>query len=415
VNSRIFASACVLLLGLGIPGFAQVQTRAEEIEDARRDKQARLWPERQSPLVDHVNRLVERGLYEGLQSGKGANGAQLVLGGMRSGQGASFGVGYRRTDIWRDRIGYRVTGRGTIRQAYMLDFELDFQQLRTERSFVNLYTKYESSPQMDYYGRGPDSDEEDRTSYLLDDFSLDLNAGFEVLRNFNLGVTGGIYSANTGSGKRGGVPSIEEIFNPINTPGLSQETDYFRWGFFTSLDYRDILGGARSGGFYGLRFRRYSDEVKAEFSFEQLELQLQQFIPYFNRSRVIALQVKTVMSFTDLGERVPFYLQPTLGGNDDLRGFERYRFYDNNMIFATVEHRWHAFSGLDMALFVDGGKVVRRKEDIDFSNLLYSGGIGFRFKVQDAVIMRIDFAAGSEGFRWMWTFSDIFKVRWHSQ
>ena len=26
--------------------------------------------------------------------------------------------------------------------------------------------------------------------------------------------------------------------------------------------------------------------------------------------------------------------------------------------------------------------------------------------------MRIDFAAGREGFRWMWTFSDIFKTKW---
>ena len=33
--------------------------------------------------------------------------------------------------------------------------------------------------------------------------------------------------------------------------------------------------------------------------------------------------------------------------------------------------------------------------------------------MKDAYFMRIDFAAGRrEGFRWMWTFSDIFKTRW---
>ncbi len=26
--------------------------------------------------------------------------------------------------------------------------------------------------------------------------------------------------------------------------------------------------------------------------------------------------------------------------------------------------------------------------------------------------MRIDFAAGRGGFRWMWTFSDIFETKW---
>jgi hypothetical protein len=65
-----------------------------------------------------------------------------------------------------------------------------------------------------------------------------------------------------------------------------------------------------------------------------------------------------------------------------------------------------------MAVFVDAGKVVPQLADIDLSELEWSGGVGFRFKIQGAYIMRIDFAAGREGFRYMWTFSDIFKTRW---
>ncbi len=52
----------------------QVQSRAQEIQSARADKMAHLWPERQSPLVQQVNTLVERGLLEGAQTGRGANG-----------------------------------------------------------------------------------------------------------------------------------------------------------------------------------------------------------------------------------------------------------------------------------------------------------------------------------------------------
>ena len=67
---------------------AQAQTiRAEEIDQARRDKQARLWPESESPLVRQANGLVERGFREGVEDGYGANGPQVVLGGMRSGHG----------------------------------------------------------------------------------------------------------------------------------------------------------------------------------------------------------------------------------------------------------------------------------------------------------------------------------------
>ena len=125
---------------------AQFRTRTEEIEARRRDQQARLWPERESPLVEAVNNLVERGLYDGARSGKGANGGQFVLGGMRSGQGMSFGVGYRRSDLWHERLGFRTTARMTPLLAYMFDAEVDFQSIETERLFVDFYTKFESSP-----------------------------------------------------------------------------------------------------------------------------------------------------------------------------------------------------------------------------------------------------------------------------
>ena len=104
-------------------------------------------------------------------------------------------------------------------------------------------------------------------------------------------------------------------------------------------------------------------------------------LPYFNRSRVIAMRSAVVLSFPKDGNKVPIYLQPTLGGNDDLRGFgvplsrlPRGR--------TGVEHRWHASSNLDMALFADAGKVVPLKSEMDPTQVNYSGGIGFRFRVR---------------------------------
>ena len=75
------------------PATSPPQTRAEAIADERNAKVAELWPQRQSPMVDRMNALVERGLEAGLGSGRGANGAQLVFGGLRSGQGLRGGLG----------------------------------------------------------------------------------------------------------------------------------------------------------------------------------------------------------------------------------------------------------------------------------------------------------------------------------
>src|SRR5262245_33628180 len=126
------------------------QTRAEEIAAERADKVAVLWPERQNALVDIANGVAERGLKEGLDSGLGTNGLQFVLGGMRAAQGLSAGVGYRRSDLFREQLGYRATARGTVHGAYMLDAELDFSELRTHRTSVRWYTKFEHSTDIDY-------------------------------------------------------------------------------------------------------------------------------------------------------------------------------------------------------------------------------------------------------------------------
>ena len=127
----------------------------------------------------------------------------------------------------------------------------------------------------------------------------------------------------------------------------------------------------------------------------------------------MAVRTALVLSFPKEGNQLPLYLQPVLGGNDDLRGFGGYRFRDNHSLYIGLEHRWHASSNLEMSAFVDAGKVVPLKRDaVDVSRLNYSGGIGFRVRARSAVVSRIDFAVSREGFRMIWTFSDIFKSRW---
>lgn len=418
---RAFAAAvccAAVLLVQAAPAPAQT-TRAEEIDQARRDKQARLWPEHESPLVRRANDLIERGFREGIEDGYGANGPQIVLGGMRSGHGMSFGGGYRKTDIWQERLGFRTTGRLTVQDAYMVDARLDFQGLQrrtafselTGRSFFNLYAKYESSPQMDFYGLGPFSRQENRSSYLLEDFSVDFQLGLALATNWRFGVTGGGVFVKTGRGRRSGVPSATDEFGLIEAPGIGLGgMDFDRWGTFVVFDHRNTPSGTSSGGVYGARFRQYFDRTHDLFSFRQAEFEFQQFVPYFNETRVIAFRASSTLSFRADDQFVPVFFMPTIGGNDDLRGFARYRYHDLNAVFLSAEHRWYVFRGLDMTVFADAGKVIPRKADLDFSDLEVSWGVGFRTRLRDAVIMRTDFAFGRDGFRMIWTFSDIFKI-----
>ena len=402
----MFRSALItlVLVAIAVPSLAQQPatgptTREETIAAERNDKVAELWPERTSPIVDRANRLVERGFREGLDSGKGANGPQIVLGGMRSGQGFTAGMGYRRSDLWAERLGYRATGRATLQRAYLFDFNLDFQGLKTERTAVRWYTKYESSPDIDFYGLGNTSPKENHTSFSYDDLTTDVDASYKALRHLDVGFTTGYLHADSSRGHDDFTP-IDELFPPDQIPGFNEDTQFTRIGAFVDFDYRDSRTGPRSGGVLGMRYREYWDIDRRTFAFRQTEYEFQQYIPYFNKSRVIAIRAAVVLTFPKEGNEVPIYLQPVLGGNDDLRGFGGYRFRDNHSAYVGVEHRWQASSILEMSAFLDAGKVN------------YSGGIGFRFRVRSAVVSRTDFAVSREGFRIVWTFSDIFKTRW---
>jgi outer membrane protein assembly factor BamA len=390
---------------------AAPQTRAAVIDSERAEKLAELWPERQNALVDVVNGLAERSFKEGLDTGRGANGLQGLLGGMRAAQGLSFGLGYRRSDFFRDQFGYRTTVRGTIHGAYMLDLNLNFQGMRTERTRLWWYTKYEHSPEIDFFGVGNDTTNTNRASYRFDDLSSDFNAEFSPARLFHLGVTGGYYQAHTATSSESGLSPINDAYPPGQLTGFAEDTQFTRVGAFAYLDSRDSQTGPRRGSLAGFRYREYWDVERRLFTFRQTEFEFQQYIPYYNRGRVVALRAAVVLSFPQDDNSVPIYLQPMLGGSDELRGFVPYRFRDYHSLSLGVEHRWHAFSLLDMAVFADAGKVVPLKRDITPTHLHYSGGVGFRARARSAIVTRVDLAASNEGFRIVCTFSDIFKIK----
>jgi len=92
------------------------------------------------------------------------------------------------------------------------------------------------------------------------------------------------------------------------------------------------------------------------YSFRRLDVDLRQYLPFFSKQRVIALRAYTALTDSTTGRSIPFYLQPTLGGPDTLRGFRPFRFYDNNMMFFNGEYRFKVSSGLMAVLFAEGGE-----------------------------------------------------------
>ena len=74
----------------------------------------------------------------------------------------------------------------------------------------------------------------------------------------------------------------------------------------------------------------------------------------------------------------------------------------------NAEYRWESFTGLDMALFFDAGKVTPKRSQINFHDLETAAGFGLRFNVRNSTFMRFDFGFSHEGFRLWFKFGNPF-------
>ncbi len=61
-----------------------------------------------------------------------------------------------------------------------------------------------------------------------------------------------------------------------------------------------------------------------------------------------------------------------------------------------------------MALFVDAGKVVADRDDLDLEDLEVGYGIGFRLHSFEAVSLRVDLANSREGFIPLFRYQHVF-------
>jgi len=403
---RTVTAITALFLCCSTGTLAQVTSRAAEIEAMRDGKAEILESEKLSKLEERLLWIKDNKIPERFSAG--VYGFRVKFGGMATGEGFGFGPEYARTDLARGRIQIRGAWQWTTKGSGKLDAQFTVPEIRRSRFFADLYGVRHNYRGIDYYGPGPDSVVEDRSSYRYEDLALDALLGLKLGGGFRVGATAGHLRVNVGPGKEKGVPSADEIFTPGQAPGIDLQTYYMRYGAYGQLDYRDSETGPRSGGNYLVQLDSFDDIHRGKYGFRQLHVKLEQYVPFFNKRRVIALRGKLVLTDPKKGEVVPFYLQPVVGGSDDLRGFRSYRFRDSNSMVLNAEYRFETFAGLDSALFVDGAKVFPNHRRISFSDLEGSVGFGLRFNVRNSVFLRIDVGFSHEGCVVWMKFNDIF-------
>jgi outer membrane protein assembly factor BamA len=206
-------------------------------------------------------------------------------------------------------------------------------------------------------------------------------------------------------------PSVGESFTDKEAPELDRQPRLAYTRGFVDIDYRDQPGNSRSGGRVFLQFGTGRDQDPSrEFSYRRTDLDVQHVFPIFDKKRNFAIRLAAahVDPLNDDG-RVAFFLSPTIGGSHTIRSYRELRFRDATYVLLNAEYRWEAFSGLDLALFWDGGDVGTTLEQIRLDEFKTGWGFGLRFNTNRRVFLRVDMGfGGPEGARIFWKYGPAF-------
>ena len=366
--------------------------------DARADKEANLSPEEPPHAEVRIESIENSVPYRLLTDD--FDGFAVGFGNVIPGSGFAVRPRYTRSDLLDGRLTMRIDVLGSTDESYMGGFDLAMPKLVDGHAFWDFNVLHRDISEMPYYGPGPRSRKTGRSDYRLEDTNVEFRPGVRPMKGLRASLIGSYLAVNVGPGHASQYISTGEQFGPDVTPGIDQQTGFLRGGGLVEYDWRDNSSSATSGGKYSAQFVRYLDQNLGRYSFYRLDLDAWQYIPLFNHTRVIALHAASSLTDTNGAQQVPFYLQPTLGGPDTLRGFGFERFYGNNSTIATAEYRWDASPILQMVAFTDGGKVFNNWQQWNFHDIQTDVGFGFRFRGRSSRnVLSFDTGFSHEGFQ----------------
>jgi outer membrane protein assembly factor BamA len=403
----VFSVCAILTSAALIPASAQTSsapaaTRAEALKLARAEKLKSIAPYQPNALERAMNTVETRVLAT-----LGRDGLHAKFGSLTTGSGFAYGLGYRNRRLLQREGALNVWAAGSFKRYWAAGAQFDMPSLADGKLALGTYARQQDYPQEAFFGVGPDARRDDHTNFRIENTIVGGRVGVKPVPALTFGA-GLEYSRPVlGPGKSTVLPTIGTRFDDATAPGLFGALNYLRTSAFLNFDYRQPKN-ARRGGWYRLEASRFGEGSDA-YTFRRFDVDLRQYASVLAERRVFAVRLFASTSDPAAGARVPFYLMPTLGGHDSLRGFRDYRFRGPHAILTQTEYRWEVWSGFDAALFYDAGKVAFRPSELDFRNLERAYGFGFRFNTDNGTILRIDAGFGSRDGKHLYiVFGDVF-------
>jgi hypothetical protein len=350
--------------------------------------------------------------------GRSANGRRIKAGwypelsNKATGAGfVSIGPGYRLLPF-DGRVLVDLSSAVSWHFFKMAQTRVELLDVADGRVSLGAQLMWQDQTQIRYFGIGAGSVEANESLYRLTHADL---VGYAAIRPADWLEIGGEFGwlprpniRSAGGTFKPDLPDASQQFPDDPGMSLSTQPSFIHGEASVTADTLDYPSHPTSGGLYRGVLTTFKDQADGTFSFLQYEAQAMHVIPVSHRNWVLALRGWLVASDVPGGHDVPFYLLPSLGGHNTLRGYSNYRFHDRNLLALTAESRFALFEHLDGAVFVDAGNVAPRASDLNVRKVSY--GAGLRLHSGRATFARVDLAYGGEGWNFVFRTSEPLRL-----
>lgn len=375
------ASLGLVLLFLCTPATAQ-STRVEAIAEEQKKKAGELGTEGPG----EAERIIRRVLISPLLAG--GDGLYPWFGSVFPGSGVAIGAGYLKR--LPNAASASLAAGVSLNNSMLIEGKVSAPELWRGMLRVDGLARWTDAREVSFYGMGPDSVQSQRELYDYQPIELGGDATFTLKRWLWLSGGYSLLDITTHRDMPGATGR--------RAPGIDDTLKYNVTRATAAIDWRQSPGYSTRGGFYRATFTRHTERTGRPFTFRANEYEVVQLLPVLREQFVFAFRGLVTNTDPSGRDEVPVMLGPFLGSGSTLRSFRNRRFTDRHRVLLTGEYRWRPSRYLDMAVFLDAGKVAAEASQLNLKQLETSWGLGARFHGPAFTALRVELARGREGF-----------------
>jgi hypothetical protein len=302
----------------------------------------------------------------------------------------------------------------------------------------NLYAQAISLNKLYFFGLGNDSSLADKSQFGMTQTIVGGNVTkpvykWSAISKLNLSLFGELNGrfVSVRSESSSTVPSIYSVYNDATAPGLSSQPASVQFG--QGIRIKPIIGDHLELNYSG-RLQEFVAPSNSGNTFERWTVDLNHTFylygytesgpktstmtgpdecapsgekcPSVSRSRNLngSIGVRLFLSeSTNSPSAVPFYFQPTLGGQDinsslALGSYQDYRFRAPNLLLLQESFEHSIWGPFGLKFMADQGRVALTRSDLGFSHLRHSYAAGLTLRAGGFPMVSMMFAwGGPEG------------------